>query len=79
MNYIDNRCFVDTNIFLYSLDIDSPNKQKIAQEIIKNLWQKGYGYLSFQVLFEIQAVLSRKLAEQVDFQKRKEIAEDLSK
>ena len=45
MNYIDNRCFVDTNIFLYSLDIDSPNKQKIAQEIIKNLWQKGYGYL----------------------------------
>ena len=43
------------------------------------MWQKGHGSLSFQVLFEFQEVLSQKLAEQVDFQKRKEIAEDLSK
>ncbi len=78
MNYTDSRCFVDTNIFLYSLDEDSPKKQKRAWEFIEILWRSGNGLLSFQVLFEVQAALLNKFADKIDGVKRKEIAEDLS-
>ncbi len=32
MNYTESRCFVDTIIFLYSLDEDSLKKQKTAPQ-----------------------------------------------
>jgi predicted nucleic acid-binding protein len=53
--------FVDTNILVYLHDSKEPEKQARATRIMEHLWRSGSGRLSFQVLFEFYAVVTRKL------------------
>ncbi len=56
------RIFVDTNIFVYVYDARSPQKQALAIEWLRRLWQEQSGRTSVQVLNELYVTLTRKLA-----------------
>lgn len=53
-------CFIDTNIFVYSFNLDEPEKRKKAKKIIKNTLSNGRGYISIQVIQEFYNVATKK-------------------
>ena len=53
--------FVDTNILVYCRDQADRNKQSIASEWLKSLWEEQSGRTSFQVLSEYYVTVTRKL------------------
>ncbi len=53
--------FVDTNVLVYARDLNSGPKQRRAGEWMDHLWRTQMGRLSFQVLDEYYAVVTRKL------------------
>jgi predicted nucleic acid-binding protein len=55
------RVFVDTNVLVYSFDAREPEKQTRAQVWLDHLWGTHAGLVSFQVLQEFYAIVTRKL------------------
>lgn len=55
-----DKCFVDTNIFVYCRDLHDSRKRSIALDLIKDLWRREVGVISYQVITEFAAVLSKK-------------------
>ena len=53
--------FVDTNVLVYRHDATDPIKQARADAWYIHLWRRRCGRLSFQVLQEMYATLTRKL------------------
>lgn len=53
--------FVDTNLLVYSRDAGEKGKQRRAHDWLDHLWTTREGRLSFQVLEEYYAVVTRKL------------------
>ena len=51
----------DTNVVVYPYDAREPEKQRRADDWLKMLWSRRSGRLSFQVLQECYATLTRKL------------------
>ena len=51
--------FVDTNVFVYRHDRSDPSKQACAEQWIRLLARRRLGRLSFQVLQELYATLTR--------------------
>ena len=49
---MNDRYFLDTDIFVYSFDKSIPFKQKKAQELISDALSSGKGIISFQVVQE---------------------------
>jgi predicted nucleic acid-binding protein len=56
------RVFIDTNVLVYAFDIDAGDKQAVANNILRDLWDAGSGSLSMQVLQEFYSTVTRKLA-----------------
>jgi predicted nucleic acid-binding protein len=52
--------FVDTNVFIYAVDLADPKKQQAAQSWLADLWTNGNGRISFQVLQEFYSKVSQK-------------------
>ena len=52
--------FVDTNVFLYSLDHANLKKQAAARQWRNELWKSRRGRISFQVLQEFYVNVSQK-------------------
>lgn len=52
--------FLDTNIFVYAQDADSPAKQGIARQLILDAIENGTGYISLQILREFANVALNK-------------------
>ena len=52
--------FVDTNVIVYRFDTRDPRKQSRAVDWFTLLWNRRSGRVSFQVLQEAYAVLTRK-------------------
>ena len=52
--------FVDTNVLIYALDSTEPKKQQVAKGWRTNLWDNQTGRVSFQVLQEFYAQVTRK-------------------
>lgn len=52
--------FVDTNVLVYVRDRTEPEKQRRAAEWMAELWERGAGHLSYQVLKEYYTTLTRK-------------------
>ncbi len=50
-----NAVFVDSNVFLYTIDDKSPDKQDLARHWVDRLWVSGAGRLSWQVINEFYA------------------------
>ena len=49
---MNGKFFLDTNIFVYSLDKHSPAKQKLATQLIREGIASGKGIVSYQVVQE---------------------------
>lgn len=58
---MDSRTFIDTNIFVYAEDDDSPAKQDVARDAIRRLAMAERGVISTQVLVEYVAAGRRRL------------------
>jgi predicted nucleic acid-binding protein len=52
--------FLDTNILVYAVDLDNPEKRPIAQRIIANALADQTAVISFQVVQETLQALTRK-------------------
>ena len=57
------RYFLDTNIFVYSFDIDAPLKRHKSLELIDKALQDGSGLISTQVVQEFLNVASGKFSQ----------------
>jgi predicted nucleic acid-binding protein len=55
------RCFLDTNIFIYSIDRRDPAKQRKAAKLIRDNLSSLKGVVSFQVVQEFFNVATRHL------------------
>src|SRR5258706_13291019 len=53
--------FVDTNVLVYARDPSAAEKHPRAREWVTHLWRTASGRVSFQVLNEYYAVVTRKL------------------
>lgn len=58
---VDGRVFVDTNILLYARDRSEPEKQKVAEACLAELWDRRNGCVSVQVLNEFYVNATQKL------------------
>lgn len=52
--------FIDTNVFVYSFDLNNQDKRGKAKSIIKNALSDGRGYISIQVVQEFFNVATKK-------------------
>jgi len=55
-------CFVDANVFVYTLDARDPKKHRRAEQWLDELWRTRSGRTSAQALAEFYAVTTRKLS-----------------
>ena len=62
MSYMNVKTFVDTNVLIYSYDVDAGRKREIARGILRELWMRQTGALSIQVLQEFYVNVTRKIA-----------------
>jgi predicted nucleic acid-binding protein len=54
--------FLDTNIFVYSLDVSAPAKARRAARLIREGLDSGNGIVSYQVVQEFFSVAFRRFA-----------------
>lgn len=52
--------FLDTNIFLYTFDLDEPGKKRQANRLIRDALESGGGIISWQVVQEFLNVALQK-------------------
>ena len=69
--------FVDTNVFVYLHDDSEPEKKQRADDWIELLVSRRAGRLSFQVLQELYAVLTRTMKETLPSETGRAIVRDL--
>jgi predicted nucleic acid-binding protein len=60
---MSGRFFLDTNVFVYSFDADSPKKSARATELIAQAIQNRTGAVSYQVVQEFFNVALRRFAQ----------------
>ena len=68
---MNGRSFLDTNVLVYTDDLDSPKKQRRALHVLEECWQRRNGVLSTQVLQEYFVTATRKLGVAPDVARRK--------
>ena len=56
-----DRSFIDTNVLVYAETSDAPAKQRVALDLLKQLYVSNQGVLSTQVLQEYCNVAIKKL------------------
>ncbi len=59
---MNDKYFLDTNIFVYSFDSSETTKNKIAQNLIQNALKEQSGCISSQVIQEFLNVSSKKFS-----------------
>lgn len=75
---MNGKRFVDANVLVYAHDVDEPIKQKIAKQILRELWLSKAGTLSMQVLQEFYSVSTRKLKTRVSKSTARLVVEEYS-
>jgi predicted nucleic acid-binding protein len=58
---VDDRTFIDSNVFVYAEDDDEPTKQTTARHMIRQLARGERAVISTQVLMEYVAACRRRL------------------
>lgn len=72
---MSDKIFIDTNVLVYAYDRQSPEKQKTAQELLKNGILAGTLSLSAQVLNEFFTVVTKKIDEPLTIDEAENIIE----
>lgn len=62
------RYFLDTNIFVYTFDLQSPGKAKRAESLIAGALGSGMGMISYQVAQEFVAVARKPFQDPMSFE-----------
>lgn len=75
---MSDKCFVDTNILVYSQDRAAGDKCSRAQVLINALWEDRNGVISTQVLQELYIALRRRLKSPMSAVEAAEILRDYS-
>lgn len=57
---MNDKFFIDTDIFVYTFDKSSPEKRASAMEIVQTALDTGHGIISYQVAQEFINVASKK-------------------
>lgn len=57
---MNDRFFLDTNIFVYEMSSGVPSKQGVAGGLVQNALKSGKGVISFQVVQEFFSVAFRR-------------------
>jgi predicted nucleic acid-binding protein len=73
------RVFLDTNVVAYAHDSSDPEKQKQAQQILRDGMVSGRVCISAQVLGELFVVLTRKIANPMGVDEAAQIVQAVSK
>jgi predicted nucleic acid-binding protein len=73
----EDKVFVDTNVLVYAYDMSAGKKAEVAREILLELWDKGTGVVSTQILQEFYVVVTRKIPHPMDARTARGIIEDL--
>jgi predicted nucleic acid-binding protein len=63
MNSMKDKCFLDTNVFIYAIDTspDLKEKREISRHLIKEYIKNETGVISIQVLQEFYQVSTHKI------------------
>ncbi|HXO29970.1 MAG TPA: PIN domain-containing protein [Thermoanaerobaculia bacterium] len=69
--------FADTNVLVYHLDTREPQKQSHARAWVEFLWTTRSGRISFQVLAELYATVTRKLDPGLDRETARQVVRAL--
>ena len=72
-----DKVFLDTNIIIYAYDVTAGRKYETAGDLCANMWEKGTGVISTQVLQEFFVTVTRKIPTPLDTATAKEIVRDL--
>lgn len=72
----DPLTFVDTNVLLYAHDRDAGRRHDEAVRIVEELWERGTGALSTQVLQEFYVNATRKLSRTISRSEARDIVAD---
>ena len=75
---MSDRVFVDTNVFVYLFDGDTPDKQSVARELVAELSKNAILVLSTQVLQEFYVSVLRKLEKPLPPRQAQQATEELS-
>ena len=59
---MNDRYFLDTNLFIYTFDDTDRRKRRIARDCVSTALRDGLGMISFQVIQEFSSVALRKFA-----------------
>ena len=70
------KTFVDTNILVYAYDRGAGDRHEKALNLIEQLWQKGNGILSTQVLQEFYVNVRRKAQHPVTVEQARALIAD---
>ena len=73
------RVFLDTNVLVYAHDRSAGEKHQTARDVVLDLWERGLGILSTQVLQEFFTAVTRKIAKPMGTASARQIIEDLLK
>jgi predicted nucleic acid-binding protein len=60
---MSDRVFLDTNIFVYTFDLNAPAKAAMAASLIRSALQSQNGFISYQVVQEFFNVALRRFAQ----------------
>jgi len=59
---MNDRFFLDTNVFIYEVSSSVPSKQTVAARLVRDALQSGKGIVSFQVVQEFFSVAFRRFS-----------------
>jgi len=68
--------FVDTNVLVYAEDSDAKDKQRLARDLVLQLWDLRDGVLSVQILQEFYVTVTRKLKKPLAVGKARDIVDE---
>ena len=74
---MSDKYFIDTNIFIYAFDQQTPGKNKTANDLIKIALSDHKGCISFQVVQEFLNVATRKFKVPLSFHDSKKYLENI--
>jgi predicted nucleic acid-binding protein len=75
---MNDRVFIDTNVFVYLFDSEEPRKQQIARTLLETLATSAILVISTQVLQEFYVSVTRKLAKPLPAGQAEEATKNLS-
>jgi predicted nucleic acid-binding protein len=73
------KTFVDSNVLIYAHDLDAGTKYRIANSLLRQLWENRTGVLSVQVLQEFYANITRKVSKPISQTQARMAVEEYSR